>query len=118
MVIRTAPLAGTLAVKVNNYTLGLSNQFSLVTYGSQSGAFAATNLPGLGASWQLASAATNAVTLQVTNLNTPTVTLLTPSSNQVYILPTSIAFSASVTDPFAAITSSNDDDAPAWDKPP
>ena len=49
-----ATLAGTLDVNLdNNYVLGLSNTFNIISYPSRSGTFSTTNLPTDGASWQL-----------------------------------------------------------------
>ena len=60
----SAQLGGTLTVtNLNGFQPALSNAFTLVTAASVSGAFAATNLPALGAgnAWQLTYAPTSAV---------------------------------------------------------
>ncbi|MGA2558007.1 MAG: Ig-like domain-containing protein, partial [Verrucomicrobiota bacterium] len=98
-----ATLAGTLDVNLdNNYVLGLSNSFNIISYSSYSGTFSTTNIPTDGASWQLTYGA-NAVTLLITNLLSPAIAITSPTNNQNFTIPVNIPITTSVTDTNAAI---------------
>src|ERR1039458_1995118 len=98
-----ATLAGTLNVNLdNNYVLGLSNSFNIISYPSHTGTFSTTNLPTDGASWQLNYGA-NAVTLLITNLLGPAIAITSPANNQNFTIPVNIPIATSVTDTNAAI---------------
>ena len=81
--------------------LGLSNSFAIVDYTSPSalgGSLSATNLPADGASWQLNFGST-ALTLLVTNLAVPTVSISSPANNAYLVAPSSISISADARTP-------------------
>jgi hypothetical protein len=99
-----APLSGSLNVHLNdNYVLGLSNSFTLLTYTSTTGSFATVSLPTNGASWQL-NYGSSVLTLNLTNLNAPVVSLTGPANNAAFVIPASIPITASVVDAKSAIT--------------
>ena len=101
-----APLPATLNVLVTNgYVLGLSNSFTLATYPSVTGTIGATNLPADGAAWML-NAGSTALTLSLTNLKAPqNLTITSPANNQSFTIPVNIPLTATVSDPYAAISS-------------
>jgi hypothetical protein len=101
----TAPLSGTLNVAVNtNYVLGLGNSYALLNYGATNGAFSTINLPGEGATWQLAWG-TNALVLNLTNLQAPVVNITAPANNAAFVIPANITVSASAVDSAASVSS-------------
>src|ERR1035441_2108514 len=85
-----ATLAAALNVNLdNNYVLGLSNSFNIISYSSRSGTFSTTNLPGNSSSWQLTYGA-SAVTLLITNLLAPSIAITSPTNNQAFVIPVNI----------------------------
>jgi choice-of-anchor C domain-containing protein len=95
----TATLPDVLNVTLNNGpVLGLGDSFSIVDFPADTlgGSLTATNLPAEGASWQLNYGATN-LSLVVTNLSVPQVSITSPANNAYLVAPSSILISASAT---------------------